>query len=148
MLPVVDPDGKRTFREILLTAALLVPVSMLPAVTGLAGPHYFFGALVLGIFVAYMVLGTQFNSFIHPVTILLALPFSVTGAFIALKLTHQTLNIYSMIGLILLMGIVKKNSILLVDFTNLVRAEGPRGWHGSVRHFQPRFRSAAGGAPD
>src|SRR5712671_1091627 len=49
MLPVVDPDGKRTFREILLTSALLVPVSMLPAVTGLAGPHYFFGALVLGI---------------------------------------------------------------------------------------------------
>jgi protoheme IX farnesyltransferase len=49
MLPVVDPEGKRTFREILLTAALLVPVSLLPAVTGLAGAHYFFGALVLGI---------------------------------------------------------------------------------------------------
>jgi protoheme IX farnesyltransferase len=49
MLPVVDHEGKRTFREILLTAALLVPVSLLPAVTGLAGAHYFFGALVLGI---------------------------------------------------------------------------------------------------
>jgi protoheme IX farnesyltransferase len=49
MLPVVDREGKRTFREILLTAALLVPVSLLPAVTGLAGAHYFFGALVLGI---------------------------------------------------------------------------------------------------
>ena len=49
MLAVVDHDGKRTFREILLTAALLVPVSLLPAVTGLAGAHYFFGALVLGI---------------------------------------------------------------------------------------------------
>jgi len=48
MLPVVDREGKRTFREILLTAALLVPVSLLPAVTGLAGAHYFFGALVLG----------------------------------------------------------------------------------------------------
>ena len=47
--PVVDRDGKRTFREILLTAALLVPVSLLPAVTGLAGARYFFGALVLGI---------------------------------------------------------------------------------------------------
>jgi protoheme IX farnesyltransferase len=49
MLPVVDHEGKRTFREILLTAALLVPVSLLPAVTGLAGARYFFGALVLGI---------------------------------------------------------------------------------------------------
>ena len=49
MLPVVDREGKRTFREILLTAALLVPVSLLPALTGLAGAHYFFGALVLGI---------------------------------------------------------------------------------------------------
>jgi protoheme IX farnesyltransferase len=49
MLPTVDPDGRRTFREILVTAALLVPVSLLPAVTGLAGAHYFFGALVLGV---------------------------------------------------------------------------------------------------
>jgi heme o synthase len=49
MLPVVDREGQRTFREILVTAALLVPVSLLPAVTGLAGAHYFFGALVLGI---------------------------------------------------------------------------------------------------
>ncbi|HEY1407282.1 MAG TPA: efflux RND transporter permease subunit [Spirochaetota bacterium] len=81
-------------------------------------------ALVLGIFVAYMILGTQFNSFIHPIVILLALPFSVTGAFIALRLTGISLNIYSMIGLLLLMGIVKKNSILLVDFTNTRRVEG------------------------
>lgn len=49
MLPVVDPDGTRTFREILMTAALLVPVSLLPAVTGLAGARYFFGAVVLGL---------------------------------------------------------------------------------------------------
>ncbi len=75
-------------------------------------------ALILGIVVAYMVLGSQFNSFLHPLIILLALPFSVTGAFIAMKLTGMSLNIYSMIGLLLLMGIVKKNSILLVDFTN------------------------------
>ena len=54
----------------------------------------------------------------------MALPFSVSGAFISLLLGGQTLNIYSMIGLILLMGIVKKNSILLVDFTNQVRATG------------------------
>jgi HAE1 family hydrophobic/amphiphilic exporter-1 len=80
--------------------------------------------MVLGIFVAYMILATQYNSFIHPVTVLMALPFSVTGAFIGLALTSQSLNIYSMIGLILLMGIVKKNSILLVDFTNERRKHG------------------------
>ena len=58
MLPVVDPEGKRTFREILVTAALLVPVSLLPAVTGLAGAHYFFGALVLGIMLVEVCLWT------------------------------------------------------------------------------------------
>jgi HAE1 family hydrophobic/amphiphilic exporter-1 len=81
-------------------------------------------ALILGIIFAYMVLGVQFNSFVHPFTVLLALPFSVTGAFIALIVTGNTLNIYSMIGLILLMGIVKKNSILLVDFTIRARERG------------------------
>ena len=81
-------------------------------------------ALILGIFVAYMVLASQFNSFLHPFTVLLALPFSVTGAFLALFIFRASLNLYSMIGLILLMGIVKKNSILLVDFTNVRRAQG------------------------
>jgi hydrophobe/amphiphile efflux-1 (HAE1) family protein len=81
-------------------------------------------ALLMGILIAYMVLGTQFNSFIDPVTVLMALPFSFSGAFLALWLTGQSINLYSMIGLILLMGIVKKNSILLVDFTNQRRNEG------------------------
>ncbi len=81
-------------------------------------------ALVMGIGIAYMVLGTQFNSFIDPVTVLMALPFSFSGAFLALWAMNQTINLYSMIGLILLMGIVKKNSILLVDFTNQRRQEG------------------------
>jgi hydrophobe/amphiphile efflux-1 (HAE1) family protein len=81
-------------------------------------------ALLLGIAVAYMVLASQFNSFIHPVTVLMALPFSLSGALVALFLCNQSLSLFSMIGLILLMGIVKKNSILLVDFTNQRRAEG------------------------
>jgi multidrug efflux pump len=83
-----------------------------------------FFALILGVVVAYMILGTQYNSFLHPVVILMALPFSVTGAFIAMRLTGISLNIYSMIGLLLLMGIVKKNSIMLVDFTNTRRVAG------------------------
>ena len=83
-----------------------------------------FFALILGIVVAYMVLASQFNSTVHPFTVLLALPFSVSGALFALWIGGQSLNIYSFIGLILLMGIVKKNSILLVEFTNQMRAEG------------------------
>ncbi|WPU63245.1 efflux RND transporter permease subunit [Peredibacter starrii] len=81
-------------------------------------------ALLMGIVIAYMVLGTQFNSFIDPITVLTALPFSFSGAFLALYLMGQSINLYSMIGLILLMGIVKKNSILLVDFTNQRREDG------------------------
>src|SRR6202008_4724953 len=81
-------------------------------------------ALILGIVVAYMILASQFNSFIHPVTVLLALPFSLSGALVSLYATNQSINLFSMIGLILLMGIVKKNSILLVDFTNQRRNEG------------------------
>jgi len=78
----------------------------------------------LGILVAYMVLASQFNSFIHPIVILLALPFSVTGALLTLWLTGQSLGMYSFIGIILLMGLVKKNSIMLVDFTNQRRHAG------------------------
>jgi len=81
-------------------------------------------ALVIGIIVSYMILASQFNSYIHPMTILLALPFSFSGAIIALVISGKSLNIYSFIGLILLMGLVKKNSILLVEFTNQLRHEG------------------------
>jgi multidrug efflux pump subunit AcrB len=73
-------------------------------------------ALILGIIVAYMVLASQFNSFLHPVTVLTILPLSVAGAFFALLILGKTLNVFSMIGLLLLMGIVKKNSIILVDY--------------------------------
>jgi hydrophobe/amphiphile efflux-1 (HAE1) family protein len=80
-------------------------------------------ALLVGILVAYMVLASQFNSFLHPVTVLTILPLSIAGAMFALFVAHKTLNIFSMIGLLLLMGIVKKNSIILVDHANEVRAQ-------------------------
>lgn len=79
---------------------------------------------LLGILVAYMVLASQFNNYVHPISILMALPFSVSGALFALWALGQSLNVYSMIGIVLLMGIVKKNSIMLVDFTNQMRAQG------------------------
>ncbi len=81
-------------------------------------------AFGLGLLVAYMVLASQFNSFWHPVTVLLALPFSISGALFALWIGGQSLNVYSLLGLILLVGIAKKNSIMLVDFTNQIRERG------------------------
>lgn len=81
-------------------------------------------AAILGIIMAYMVLAAQFESFIYPIIILLSMLFSFIGAFGALAIFHKTLNMYSFIGLILLMGLVKKNAILLVDYTNVLRERG------------------------
>ncbi|WP_413291783.1 efflux RND transporter permease subunit [Bdellovibrio sp. HCB185ZH] len=80
-----------------------------------------YSALAIGILVAYLILAVQFNSFIHPIAVLVALPFSVSGALMALWSFDVSLNLFSFIGLIVLMGIAKKNSILLVEFTNQVR---------------------------
>jgi len=70
-----------------------------------------------------MILGVQFNSFVHPFTVLLAVPFGVTGALATLWLFDDRLNFMSMIGMVLLAGLVKKNSIILVDYTNQLRQE-------------------------
>lgn len=80
-----------------------------------------YDALLIGILVAYLILAVQFNSFIHPISVLMALPFSVTGALLALWMADVSLNLFSFIGLIVLMGIAKKNSIMLVEFTNQIR---------------------------
>lgn len=85
---------------------------------------YMFSALILAIVLVYMILAAQFNSFIQPVTIMLSLPLSVIGAFGGLYFTGNTLNIMSMIGVIMLMGLVTKNAILLVDFANQRREQG------------------------
>lgn len=89
-------------------------------------------AFLIGILVAYMILASQFNSYIHPVTVLLALPFSITGGLVALLIANQSFNMYSMIGFILLAGIVKKNSILLVEFTNHVRRDEGKNIHDAL----------------
>jgi HAE1 family hydrophobic/amphiphilic exporter-1 len=81
-------------------------------------------ALFLAVVLVYMILAAQFDSFVQPLTIMLSLPLSVVGAFGGLFLTGKTLNIFSMIGVIMLMGLVTKNAILLVDFANQLREEG------------------------
>ncbi len=81
-------------------------------------------AMVLAVAFIYMVLASQFNSFIHPLTIMTALPLSLPAGLLALMAFGMTVNVYSAIGLMMLFGIVKKNSILQVDYTNTLRARG------------------------
>jgi HAE1 family hydrophobic/amphiphilic exporter-1 len=79
---------------------------------------------ILATVLVYMVLASQFNSFVQPVIIMMAQPLAIIGGLIALWLTGHTLNIYSMIGMVLLIGLVAKNSILLVDLANQYREQG------------------------
>ncbi|WP_413557211.1 efflux RND transporter permease subunit [Bdellovibrio sp. HCB209] len=81
-------------------------------------------AIFLGVTFIYLVLASLYESFITPFAILLALPLAMTGAFLALLITGKTIDIFSLIGIVLLLGVVAKNSILLVDYTNHLLGEG------------------------
>jgi HAE1 family hydrophobic/amphiphilic exporter-1 len=81
-------------------------------------------ALGLAVLFVYMILASQFGSFVHPFTIMLALPFSIVGALLSLFVLRFSFDMLAMIGIILLMGLVTKNSILLVDFINQLRRRG------------------------
>ncbi|MBZ5496669.1 MAG: efflux RND transporter permease subunit [Acidobacteriia bacterium] len=85
---------------------------------------YIYDALILAVVFIYLILASQFGSFTHPLAIMLSLPLSLIGVVGMLLLTGDTLNIMSMIGLILLMGLVTKNAILLIDYTNKLRRGG------------------------
>ncbi len=87
---------------------------------------------MLAVVLIYMVLAAQFESLVHPFTVMLSLPLSIVGALGLLALTGRTLNIFSMIGMIMLMGLVTKNAILLIDYTNLLRSRGMARERGSL----------------
>jgi multidrug efflux pump subunit AcrB len=81
-------------------------------------------AMVLAVIFIYIVLASQFGSFLQPIAIMASMPLSLIGVMLALLFWHSTLNVFSMIGLVMLMGLVTKNAILLVDFANHARKAG------------------------
>jgi HAE1 family hydrophobic/amphiphilic exporter-1 len=85
---------------------------------------YALSALLLAIIFIYLILASQFASFLQPVAIMMSLPLSLIGVLLALLIARSTLNIFSIIGFVMLMGLVTKNAILLVDFTNQLRKRG------------------------
>ncbi len=102
--------------------------------------EYIYEALILAIVFIYLILASQFGSFTHPLAIMLSLPLSLIGVAGMLLMTRDTLNIMSMIGLILLMGLVTKNAILLVDYTRRLRLEGKSRTEALVEAGRTRFR--------
>lgn len=95
---------------------------------------------ILAVIFIYLVLAALFESFVHPLTILLSVPLAVVGALVSLFIFGQTLNIYSQIGLIMLVGLVTKNSILIVEYANQLRGEGKDIFEGVIEASRIRLR--------
>jgi HAE1 family hydrophobic/amphiphilic exporter-1/multidrug efflux pump len=136
-------DGVKTMQE--LGIKLLDPSFS----TALSGPSRDFAesnsntsfAFLLALALIYLVLAAQFESFIDPFTIMLTVPLALAGALLALHLTNNTLNIFSQIGMIMLVGLVTKNGILIVEFANQKREQGISKWEAildaSVQRLRP-----------
>jgi HAE1 family hydrophobic/amphiphilic exporter-1 len=101
---------------------------------------YALSALVLAVIFIYLILASQFGSFLQPVAIMMSLPLSLIGVLLALLIAGTTLNIFSIIGFVMLMGLVTKNAILLVDFVNRARAAGADRAHAIVEAGRIRLR--------
>jgi HAE1 family hydrophobic/amphiphilic exporter-1 len=81
-------------------------------------------AFLASILFVYLIMVALYDSYIHPLVVLFSIPLAIIGALLALGLTMQTINIFSILGMIMLVGLVGKNAILLVDFTNQMKADG------------------------
>jgi len=101
---------------------------------------YALTAITLSIVFIYIVLGSQFNSFIHPAAIMASLPLSLIGVFLALFLFQSTLNLFSIIGIIMLMGLVTKNAILLIDFIKKAMDQGTSRYDAILQAGKTRLR--------
>jgi multidrug efflux pump subunit AcrB len=97
-------------------------------------------AIIIAIVFIYLVLASQFGSFLQPIAIMMSLPLSLIGVLVALLVTKTTLNVFSVIGVVMLMGLVTKNAILLVDFTNHGQREGKSQYQAILEAGQVRLR--------
>jgi len=97
-------------------------------------------AFVLSLAFIYIVLAAQFESFVHPLTIMVSMFLSIPFGLVTLMIVNKTLNIYSIMGLFLLMGVVKKNAILQVDYTNVLRERGMPRFEAQIQADRARLR--------
>lgn len=97
-------------------------------------------AMLIGAVFIYLVLASQFGSFLQPLAIMMSMPLSLLGVFLALKVWGSTLNLFSIIGIIMLMGLVTKNAILLLDFVNRLREDGKSRFDAVVESGRVRLR--------
>lgn len=135
-------DGIRAMREV---AAEVLPEGFRTALAGEArdfedsGSSLIF-AFALAIVLSFLVLAAQFESFIDPLIVLVSVPTALAGGLIALDLTGSTLNVFSQIGLIMLIGLITKNGILIVEFANQRKAEGLSKVEAAFEGAKSRFR--------
>lgn len=81
-------------------------------------------AIIISLLLVYLIMALLYNSYVYPFVVLFSIPLAIIGAFLAMALTMETLNVFTILGLLMLIGLVAKNAILVVDFANQMRAEG------------------------